>query len=52
MPDNPDLTLRERIRRRIELQEHVVDLGYHVWNADSHLKRLKISYEKISNGTY
>ena len=52
MPDNPDLTLRERIRRRIELQEHVVDLGYHVWNADSHLKRLKISYEKIANGTY
>lgn len=52
MPDNPELTLKERIRRRIELQEHVVGLGYHVWNADSHLKRLKVSYEKIANGTY
>ena len=52
LPDNPELTLKERIRRRIELQEHVVNLGYHVWNGDIHLKRLKVSYEKIKNGTY
>lgn len=52
LPDNPELTLKERIRRRIELQEHVVNLGYHVWNGDIHLKRLKVSYEKIENGTY
>jgi hypothetical protein len=51
-PHNPDLTLLERIRRRIELQEHVTDLGYYVWNGDSHLKRLMANYQKIENGTY
>lgn len=51
-PDNPELTLLERIRRRIEIQEHVVELGYQVWNGDNHLRRLMSSYEKVKNGTY
>lgn len=51
-PNNPDLTLLERIRRRIELQEHVTKLGYYVWNGDSHLKRLMANYKKIQDGTY
>jgi hypothetical protein len=50
--NNPDLTLIERIRRRIELQEHVTKLGYTVWNGDSHLRKLIATYEKIENGTY
>lgn len=49
---NPDLTLLERLRRRIELQEHVTNLGYYVWNGDSHLRRLMANYEKVKNGTY
>lgn len=49
---NPELTLLERLRRRIELQEHVTNLGYYVWNGDSHLRRLLANYEKIKNGTY
>lgn len=51
-PSNPSLTLLERLRRRIELQEHVTNLGYYVWNGDSHLKRLISNYKKIKNGTY
>lgn len=51
-PSNPSLTLLERLRRRIELQEHVTKLGYYVWNGDSHLKRLISNYKKIKNGTY
>lgn len=51
-PNNPELTLLERIRRRIELQEHVTNLGYYVWNGDSHLKRLMANYKKIQDGTY
>lgn len=51
-PGNPSLTLLERLRRRIELQEHVTKLGYYVWNGDSHLKRLISNYKKIKNGTY
>lgn len=49
---NPDLDLEERIRRRITLQEVLMDLGYLVWNGDHQLKRLMDSYEKIKNGTY
>lgn len=51
-PENSDLTLLERIRRRIELQEHVTELGYYVWNGDSHLRRLMANYNKIENGKY
>lgn len=50
--DNPDLTLEERIRRRIVLQETCMNLGYTVWNGDMQLKRIEASYDKIKNGTY
>ena len=50
--DNPKLTLLERINRRIELQELLMDLGYTVWNGDHQLKRLKASYERIKQNTY
>jgi hypothetical protein len=51
-PVNPDLTLYERIRRRIVLQETLMDLGYKIWNGDSQLIKLKESYTKINNGNY
>ena len=50
--DNSQLTLEERIRRRIVLQETCMDLGYTVWNGDMQLKRIEASYDKIQNGTY
>ena len=50
--DNPELTLLERINRRIDLQELLMDLGYTVWNGDHQLKRLKASYERIKQNTY
>ena len=49
---NPDLTLEERVRRRIQVQEHITELGFTVWNGDSHLKRLLKNYESIKQGTY
>ena len=49
---NPQLTFEERIRRRLVLQELLMDLGYTVWNGDHQLKRLMNSYKKIKNGTY
>lgn len=50
--ENPKLTLLERINRRIDLQELLMDLGYTVWNGDHQLKRLKASYERIKQNTY
>lgn len=51
-PDNPALTLDERVRRRIDIQEYVMKLGYTVWSGDMHLKRVIGGYERIKNGTY
>ena len=50
--NNPTLTLEERIRRRIQLQELCMDLGYTLWNGDHQLKRLKESYDRIKASTY
>lgn len=50
--NNPDLTLEERISRRILLQERLMDLGYNIWNGDHQLKRLMRSYDRIKNGIY
>lgn len=50
--NNPDLTLEERIRRRIVLQENLMDLGYVIWNGDHQLQRLMSSYQKIVDGKY
>lgn len=47
--DNPTLTFKERIRRRIILQEKLMDLGYTIWNADIQLKILKAEYDKLHN---
>lgn len=49
---NPELTLLERIRRRIRLQELCMNLGYTVWNGDHQLMRLKESYDRITQNTY
>ena len=50
--NNPNLTLEERIRRRIKLQELCMNLGYTVWNGDHQLHRLKESYDRIKQDTY
>lgn len=52
LSSNPTLTFKERIRRRIKLQEILMDLGYKIWNGDSQLLKLMEAYEKINNGKY
>jgi len=47
--NTPELTLEERIKRRLILQEKLMDLGYTVWNGDNHLQRIMASYDKITN---
>lgn len=49
---NPTLTFKERARRRIVLQEELMNMGYKIWNADSQLLKLKEAYEKIRHGNY
>lgn len=43
--DNPDLTYKERILRRIQAQEHAVKLGYTFWKGDDQLKVLMDNYK-------
>lgn len=50
--NNPSLTLRERIRRRVTLQETLQDLGYKIWNGDSQLLKLREVYQKINDRNY
>lgn len=50
--NNPGLTFRERIRRRIVLQEKLMQLGYKIWNGDSQLLKLKEAFETINDGKY
>ena len=40
----PDLTYKERVRRRVKIQEHVTDLGYPIWKGDDHLKIIMDRY--------
>ena len=49
---NPTLTFNERIRRRILLQEKLMNLGYKIWNGDSQLLKLQEAYEKINDRKY
>jgi radical SAM superfamily enzyme YgiQ (UPF0313 family) len=49
---NPSLTFRERIRRRIVLQEKLMELGYKIWNGDSQLLKLQEAYQKINDRKY
>jgi hypothetical protein len=41
----PELDYRERARRRVALQEHVMDLGYPMWKGDDHLKIMVDAYK-------
>jgi hypothetical protein len=43
--DNPTLTYKERIMRRIRAQEHAIELGYTFWKGDDHLKILMDKYQ-------
>lgn len=36
--ETPELDYRERARRRVAMQEHVMSLGYPMWKGDDHLK--------------
>jgi len=49
---NPSLTLKERVRRRIVLQEKLMDLGYKIWNGDSQLLKLQEAFQKINDRKY
>lgn len=49
--NNPNLTLLERVKRRILLQELLMNLGYTVWNGDHQLIRLKESYDRITRNS-
>ena len=52
LPTNSSLTIMERIRRRIIMQEVLMDLGYKIWNGDSQLLKLKEAYGKIKDRKY
>lgn len=45
--NNPELDLLTRCKRRVILQELLMDLGFTVWNGDHQLLRLKESYEEL-----
>ena len=45
--NNPELDLLTRCKRRVLLQELLMDLGFTVWNGDHQLLRLKESYEEL-----
>lgn len=47
--DNPDLTYRERVRRRILAQAHCERLGYRVFEAKNYTKQLFSSWKEIAN---
>ncbi len=42
----PDLDYKERVRRRILLQEHVTNLKYPLWKGDDHLKIIIDKYKQ------
>jgi hypothetical protein len=44
--ETPDLDYKERVRRRVRLQEHVVKLGYPLWKGDDHLKIILDQYKQ------
>lgn len=44
--DNPSLTYKARILRRIKLQEYAHNLGYTVWKGNDQLKIMKNKYEQ------
>jgi hypothetical protein len=44
---NPTLNFKERLKRRIYLQEHVERLGYTVFNSKNHTKQLFIAWNDL-----
>ena len=42
----PDLDYKERVRRRVKVQEHVIKLGYPLWKGDDHLKIIMDRYKQ------
>lgn len=44
--DNPDLTYKKRIMRRIAAQEHAVNLGYTFWKGDDQMKVMMDKYQE------
>ena len=42
----PDLDYKERVRRRVLLQEHVNQLKYPLWKGDDHLKIIMDKYKQ------
>lgn len=47
--ETPDLDYKERVRRRVALQEHVISLGYPMWKGDDHLKIIMDRYTQSKN---
>ncbi len=45
--DNPSLTYKERLRRRIILQARIEDMGYKVFESENYLKQLISSWEEV-----
>jgi hypothetical protein len=43
--DNPGLTYKERVMRRIRAQEHAVALGYTFWKGDDQMKIMMDEYQ-------
>lgn len=43
--ETPELDYRERVRRRVKLQEHVLNLAYPLWKGDDHLKIIMDQYQ-------
>jgi hypothetical protein len=44
--DNPTLTYKKRIMRRITAQEHAVNLGYTFWKGDDQMKIMMDKYQE------
>lgn len=44
--ETPDLNYKERVRRRVLLQEHTLNLGYPLWKGDDHLKIIVDRYKE------
>lgn len=44
--DNLDLTYKKRIMRRIQAQEHAVNLGYTFWKGDDQIKIMMDKYQE------
>lgn len=42
----PELDYKERVKRRVKVQEHVTELGYPIWKGDDHLKIIIDKYKQ------